>query len=90
MSLAIYKYPLHPNGVNHLPSGAKILSVQTQYNTPCVWALVDSTKQVVEHFFEVVPTGSAPSSPDLEFLGTVQLDGGNLVFHIFHRIGGKP
>lgn len=88
MSLVIHKYPLHPNGIGHLPSGARILSVQAQRGNPYVWALVDPTKPFVEHFFEAVPTGEAPSSPDLEFLGTVQLDGGGLVFHIFHRIGG--
>ena len=39
----IWKFPVPVNDGNvlEMPEGAKILSVQVQGETPCLWALVD-------------------------------------------------
>lgn len=83
----IFKYELIV--ANHsklcLPVGAKILSVQAQRDTVCLWALVDECQKdlcLVDIFMYV--TGQNVSDKDLEdkrFAGTVQL--GELVFHVF-------
>ena len=45
MKKKIYKYPLEVQDeqVVMLPTGAKILTVQSQKDRPCLWALVNPT-----------------------------------------------
>jgi hypothetical protein len=85
--MVIYKYLLRAADDVKIvmPSGAQVLSVQVQHGAPCLWALVDSGAPLVDRHFKVFGTGnSVPkySSP-LPFVGTFQLEGGALVFHVF-------
>lgn len=68
-----------------MPIGAKILTVQTQNETPCLWALVNpERKERKERYFEVFGTGhKIPLDLSREYIGTYQLKGGSLVFHVF-------
>jgi len=89
----VYKYPLQ-TGVGIiagiiaeavLPEGAEVLSVIGQRGQIALYALVDPEQAPsVRHHFLVVPTGYASSILAAnDFLGTVALYGGDLVFHIF-------
>lgn len=69
-----------------MPRGADVLSVQVQYGTPCVWAAVDTNAEKVTRKFSCRGTGHDISGlTDAMFVGTFQLHGGDLVFHLFDR-----
>lgn len=89
----IFKYELIV--ANHsklcLPAGTKILSVQTQQDKVCLWAVVDESQEdlcLLDIF--MYATGQNVSDKDLEdkrFAGTVQL--GELVYHVFLQYGNN-
>lgn len=90
MKKTIWKYELEVTGKNILliPQDAEILSVQTQNETPCLWALVNPDSQLEERYFEMFGTGH-PVHCDMgvnrKFIGTFQMSDGALVFHLFER-----
>lgn len=68
-----------------LPIGSRILSVQVQRGTVCLWAIVDEYQKELR-FVDIYMygTGQHVSDADLagkRFAGTVQL--GDLVCHVF-------
>jgi hypothetical protein len=88
VSLRIYKYPFPVNNtvVLDMPRGARILSVQAQRETPCIWALVDANEVALERRrFRIFGTGHPVDSYIGAFLGTFQLAHGDLVFHVFEQ-----
>ena len=60
----------------------KFLTVQTQGNMPCVWAIVDPDKEPSKYKITTVGTGCGDASvaPD-SYIGTTQLNG--YVWHYF-------
>lgn len=56
----VYKYELEIEDAQRLrlPSGARPLSVQTQNEVLCLWALVDITAPDVDRWVYVVGTGN--------------------------------
>lgn len=90
--LTIYKYPLHEvtdRPVVEMPKGAHVLSFQTQGEVPCIWALVDNEQPLEERGFYLVGTGHpfAYKPTSMRFIGTTQLMGGRLIFHLFEPVG---
>lgn len=88
----IYKYPLEVTDKQSLtlPDGAKILSVQMQGESLCLWAMVSPTIQAIEtRTFWIYGTGhDVTLAPEhLNFLATVQMRGGTLIFHVFEEVG---
>lgn len=83
----IYKYPIKVTDEQtlKLPVNAKILTVQTQNDTPCIWALVDTSEAQTENVdIRVYGTGHTINDSDnLDYIGTFQMHGGSLVFHVF-------
>jgi hypothetical protein len=80
----IHKYELFPETVLDIPRGATVLSVQVQREKPYLWAEVDTSNELTKRKFIGVGTGhTIPSEARLSFIGTVQLEGGALVFHIY-------
>ncbi len=84
MSKLIWKYTLEPGPtVIEVPINARILDVQTQHEDPQLWLLVDPTNEKVKREFTIYDTGfTMPDYPG-EYVGTFQLNGGGLVFHVF-------
>ena len=70
-----------------LPRGATIMSVQVQREVPRMWVLVDKDEdRVEERTFRVIGTGHPiDDEKDLMFVGTFQIHGGMLVFHLFEK-----
>ena len=68
-----------------MPQGAEVLSVQCQYDKPCVWAMVDTEQPMQAHRFVVRGTGHPLTGAEGTFLATVQMRGGGLVFHVFEE-----
>lgn len=86
----IFKYAINLNMRTQplmTAKDARILSVQMQHGECQLWAIVDKDAPRVTRRIEVLPTGAVvENEADLAFLGTVQVDGGGLIFHVFERI----
>jgi len=85
----IWKYQLTVRDRMHvlMPRGAKILTVQIQRDNPCVWALVDPEKADERRTFVIFGTGHPVIHDErLIYIGSFQLDGGALIFHVFEEI----
>ncbi len=85
--MTIWKYPVYMQDEFSIdmPPGAKILSVQIQGDSPQMWAMVEeeSFGRTQRRRFKVVGTGHPITEDGLAFIGTFQLRGGSLVFHLF-------
>ncbi len=87
MAQSIFKYVL-PTGPYEteipMPSGAKILSAHNQRNQPCIWALVETLNPVSNRAIRAEHTGECRFlPPEAVFIGTVLLDDGDYVLHVF-------
>ena len=85
----IYKYPVRIDDVQtiDLPQGAEVLSVQVQEGSPYIWACVNPSAKSEPRQFRLYGTGH-PIEGDylLKFVGTFQLFGGRLVYHLFEEV----
>lgn len=81
----VFKFPLAvtDDQTVGMPIGAEILCVQVQDSIPCMWALCDPSEKLVQRRFLTHGTGHALLLDDARYVGTYQLDGGMLVFHVF-------
>jgi hypothetical protein len=70
-----------------LPEGAQILTVWTQDEQPCLWALVDDQAEYEGRTIITHGTGHPAEEPGLEYIGTYHLKDGALVFHVFEEVG---
>lgn len=81
----IYKYPIPLCDTSYieLPQNAQVLTVGVQYGDLYLWAAVDPEEPLRKWKFSVYGTGrQIPDNPG-KYLGTVQLNGGAFVFHVF-------
>lgn len=62
----------------------KFLTVQTQKGEPCVWALVDTDKPNKTFLFNFIGTGFPMVDSFDKYLGSIQMNNGDYVFHIFY------
>lgn len=70
-----------------MPKNGRILAVQTQFDQPCMWVLVDPGKPKEKRYFRVFGTGhDIDGDANLSYLGTYQLHEGSLIFHIFEDL----
>ena len=82
----IYKYTLTVTDEQRvsMPEGAVVLSVQEQHGELCFWARVDLNAPLKYRKFRVIGTGHPiPDAKHLHYLGTAQMHGGKLVWHVF-------
>jgi hypothetical protein len=71
--------------VIEMPLGAEILTAREQGSAICIWYQCDPTQPMEKRKFVIVPTGGA--APDqAPYIGTVLLEGGMYVFHVFELI----
>lgn len=92
MNKTIWKFQLEKTNSQmiQMPVNSQILSVQTQNEIPCIWALVDPTEIKEKRFIEVFGTGHDlhyEIGVSRNYLGTYQLQSGSLVFHVFEYTG---
>ena len=92
----IWKYELETIDQNkiEMPIKAEILTVQIQHGTPCLWVLVDPdldpNNDKETRYFEVHGTGHIIRDDIVStrnYIGTYQLNGGALIFHVFEYTG---
>lgn len=92
MAKTIWKFPLVLSNTQEIPmpSEARILTVQEQDGIPCIWAMVNPSNTLEIRIIEMFATGQSireDMGVDRQYIGTVQLYNGQLVFHLFERIG---
>jgi hypothetical protein len=85
----VWKYAISDHHVGpdrfciRMPAGAEPLTVQMQDGSPQIWALVEPDQPEAELWFRIAVTGH-PIADDIErYVGTLQIDRGSLVFHVF-------
>lgn len=66
-----------------MPADAHVISVQVQHGSVRMWAVVNPTAALTKRKFHVLGTGHAFKGQPGNFIGTFQLQGGDLVFHLF-------
>ncbi len=86
--MRVYKYPI--TSIQDvvtiiMPKDAKVLTVQVQNGTPCIWAAVDPSQMYLEpRTFRIVGTGHEFEDVIVDgYVGTFQMYDGKLVFHLF-------
>ena len=82
---SIWKFELESQNPHLvMPVGAKILCVQAQRDVPCIWVEVDpESKEKTERTFMIVATGHPIEFTNGTYIGTFQLQGGDLVYHLY-------
>lgn len=83
--MVIWKFPLFVTDSLDLlmPEGAVILSVQNQRDSLCLWAFCDPSAPLKSKKINIYGTGNpVPENPG-RYIGTVQMDDGFLVWHVF-------
>jgi hypothetical protein len=85
--MKIFKYPLAVSEYQsiQMPRGAQVLSLQVQGRGPQMWALVEENQPLTDRGFITVGTGHVVPSHAGRFVGTYQIQGGALVFHVFEE-----
>jgi hypothetical protein len=82
--MKIFKYVLNVMDEQSIlmPPG-DVLCVGVQKGRVCVWALVDPELPPAPRKFVMVGTGHVCDCDGKNYIGTVQLAGGDLVYHLF-------
>jgi hypothetical protein len=70
-----------------MPRSSEILTVQVQYNIPCIWALVDPDLPNEGRKFIIKGTGHKVNSlKRIKYIGTFQMISGDFIGHLFELI----
>jgi hypothetical protein len=84
----IYKYSIETTDeqIIEMPAGAKILTVQPQGAfSLCLWAEVDTEQPKEQRTLLTYGTGHPMRNTQQRYIGTYQLQGGGLVFHVYEE-----
>ena len=84
--MEIWKYVLNTVDIQliEIPKGGKILALQNQNYSPCIWVLVNPKAEKEEVTFETFGTGhEIEDNYKGQYVGTYQQREGLLVFHVF-------
>lgn len=82
---AIWKFPLAVKDevTLPLPTNAEALTVQIQNELPMLWCLVNPGAALEPRLFRTYGTGHPIVGAPGKYVATYQLEGGQLVFHVF-------
>ena len=89
MKKVIWKFPfdVKDNFTVGMPAGAQVLCVQTQFDKPNIWAMVNQEKEIHTRHFRIIGTGAPfeedPCNEETIYIGTFQEQGGALIWHLF-------
>lgn len=88
MEKTIWKFELSGDHVQQveMPDGAAIVCLQLQGGSPCIWAMVNPEANRVKRTFEIFGTGHPVPEATRMYVGTYQIYGGSLVFHVFELL----
>ena len=83
-----YEVPIKDSFSVQIPEGGKILFLQTQKGTSCIWILVDQSKRNEQRNFRYFGTGFPIENimeTNLLYIGSVLIQDEVLVFHLFEE-----
>lgn len=85
---AIWKFKLNVTDKQEveMPKEATILCVDTQAEMLCLWAIVDPEAAKEKRAIAIVGTGHAMPQETLSYIGTAQMSGGALIWHVFEVV----
>ena len=87
MTRQVWKFPLVINDLTsiEMPAGSRVLTVVNQNENVCLYALVDPEATNVRKVFRVAGTDHPIEAfvSYKNYVGTVLLKSGSLVFHVF-------
>lgn len=94
MKQSIWKFSLEVTDMQviSMPVNSRILSVQSQNDKPCIWAICNTeTKEMEERMFQVYGTCNPfyegiHFGKEQQFIGTFQLMNGSFVGHLFELV----
>jgi len=83
--MKIYKYQLEIDDHQTvlIPCYYKLLHVETQNNTLCLWAIVDPEAETTLVKIRIVGTGHDFDPAGLNYIGSAKMHNGMLVWHVF-------
>ncbi len=86
--IAIHKFPLlvTDRQTIQIPAYSRLLTVKLQDDVPTIWAMVDTTQEMIERDIVMFGTGQPIiKGLLLSFIGTVQIvnEGDSFIWHIF-------
>lgn len=84
----IFKYKIEDSHITsvEMPQCAEILCVKNQSGVICIWAIVEENATYTKRYFECYATGMPLPDAKRSYIGTVLLDDGLYVLHIFELI----
>jgi hypothetical protein len=84
----VFKYKLEPTNEQQIliPEGGKILHIDVQRGMPCIWAMVDPDMHSEPVTIYTYGTGHEIDEKGLLYIGSYQLLGGDIVFHVFRDL----
>lgn len=65
------------------PTINRPLSIQIQHGQPCLWSLVDPDSPRIRVKLRTFGTGHEGIPSGMDYVGSYQISGGMLVFHVF-------
>jgi hypothetical protein len=86
---SIWKYTLGSGeNIFQIPKGYRVLSVIEQHGAIVLYCLVDPSEEVVSAEFTLIGTGWELDNSilDMNFIGTVVIQGGYTVCHVFEKV----
>lgn len=80
-----FQLPIENDAIVIMPKGAEVIYVDAQYDVAQIWAIVDPQADTITRVFKMVGTGYTIDFDVKKwpYLGTFQLHGGQLIFHLF-------
>lgn len=82
----VYKYPftVHDEVVIAMHRDARVLLVEHQWATPCIWAEVDTSEPVQPYYFRVFGTGhEIPEGFSGRHFASFRRHDGRFVWHMY-------
>jgi hypothetical protein len=92
MAKTIFKYvvPHATKTVIKLPKFGNVVHVEAQDSKPCMWVMQEEEpKNLIDREFGLFVTGGTLPEEPMQFLGTVLLDHGAYVLHLFEYLNSR-
>lgn len=92
MTKSVWKYPvpIADYFVLEMPRGAEILYLDEQQKLLCLWALVQPGAAREKRAFRLAGTGHPILENNLDYVDSLVMLGGDLVFHLFEIKNFSP
>ena len=91
---AVWKFPLRVASLQKIsmPKNSTLLTVQMEVvqmrgQHLCLWALIDSDKEVEDRFIAIADTGAQVPENTIRYIGTFQIPEREFVGHVFEVKG---